>query len=128
MLDTLSLDYTNFDTGCVNNPESPADRNHVCVNKGDKLFALDSCWGRGDLGAGTASPIFGGTALNECADSTVPNRHSGNIYTVNKVYSVPFGSNSTATPSTTVDIVADSSLKHSVDTNIIEVDGFPWRG
>ena len=121
--------YTNYDTSCVNNPESPADRNHVCVNKGDKLFVLDSCWGRGDLGAGTASPIFGGTALNECADSTVPNQHSGNIYTVNKVYSVPFGSNSTATPSTTVDVVADPSLKHSVDTNIIEVNGgFPWRG
>ena len=85
--------------------------------------------GRGDLGAGTASPIFGGTALNECADSTVPNQHSGNIYTVNKVYSVPFNSNSTATPSTTTDIVADPSLKHSVDTNIIEVNGgFPWRG
>ena len=39
--------YTNYDTSCVNNPESPADRNHVCVNKGDKLLVMDSCWGRG---------------------------------------------------------------------------------
>lgn len=120
--------YTNYDTSCKNNPSS-GDRNHVCVNKGDKLFVVDSCWGRGDLGAGTAFPIFGGTALNECADSTIPNQNSGNIYTVNKIYSVPVGSNSTTTPTTTVDISGDASLKHSVDTNIIEVDAsFPWRG
>ena len=77
--------YTNYDTSCKNNPSSPNDRNHVCVEKGDKLFVLDSCWGRGDLGAQTTSPIFGGTALNECADSTFPNQSSGNVYTVTKV-------------------------------------------
>lgn len=66
--------YTNYDTSCVNNPESPADRNHVCVNKGDKLLVLDSCW----------SSTLGETAV-ECTDSTVPSHHSGNIYTVNKV-------------------------------------------
>ena len=77
--------YTNYDTSCKSNPSSPNPRNHVCVKKGDKLFVVDSCWGRGDQGAGTLSPIFGGTALNECADSTVPNRNSGNIYTVTKV-------------------------------------------
>lgn len=121
--------YTNYDTSCKNNPSSPNARNHVCVNKGDKLFVLDSCWGRGDLGAGTASPIFGGTALNECADSRIPNKHSGNVYTVNKVYAVPVGTNSTTTPATTVDAVADPTAKHSVDTNIIEVDAsFGWRG
>jgi hypothetical protein len=77
--------YTNYDTSCRNNPESPNARNHVCVNKGDKLFVVDSCWGRGDKGAGTVNPIFGGVELNECADSTVPNKNSGNIYTVTKV-------------------------------------------
>lgn len=76
--------YTNYDTSCKTNPDS-GDRNHVCVNKGDKLFVVDSCWGRGDLGAGTADPIFGGTLLNECADSTAPNFNTGNLYTVNKV-------------------------------------------
>lgn len=77
--------YTNYDTSCNSNPSSPNPRNHVCVKKGDKLFVVDSCWGRGDQGAGTVSPIFGGTALNECDDSTVPSHHSGNIYTVTKV-------------------------------------------
>jgi len=121
--------YTNYDTSCKNNPSSPNARNHVCVEKGDKLFVVDSCWGRGDLGAGTANPIFGGTALNECADSTVPNRDSGNIYTVTKVHAVPIGSNSTTTPATTADVDSDITLKHSVDTNIIEVDAsFGWRG
>ena len=79
--------YTNYDTSCKSNPSSPNPRNHVCVKKGDKLFVVDSCWGRGDQGAGTVSPIFGGTALNECDDSTVPSQHSGNIYTVTKVSS-----------------------------------------
>jgi len=121
--------YTNYDTSCKNNPDSPNPRNHVCVEKGDKLFVVDSCWGRGDLGAGTAAPIFGGTALNECADSTAPSLDSGNIYTVTKVYTIPVGSNSTTTPATTVDITADATLKHSVDTNIIEVNAnFGWRG
>lgn len=77
--------YTNYDTSCKNNPEAPDAKNHVCVNKGDKLFVVDSCWGRGDKGAGTANPIFGGVELNECADSTVPYKNSGNIYTVTKV-------------------------------------------
>jgi len=121
--------YTNYDTSCKNNPSSPNDRNHVCVEKGDKLFVLDSCWGRGDLGAGTPNPIFGGTALNECVDSTIPNHNSGNLYTVKKVYSVPAGSNSAATPLSTVDISGDVNLKQSVDTNIIEFDAsFPWTG
>lgn len=121
--------YTNYDTSCKNNPSSPNPRNHVCVDKGDKLFVVDSCWGRGDMGLGTVSPIFGGTALNECATSLAPNLNTGNIYTVTKVYTVPVGSNSTTTPSTTVDITGDASLKHSVDTNIIEVNAnFPWQG
>ncbi len=77
--------YTNYDTSCKSNPSSPNARNHVCVKKGDKLFVVDSCWGRGDQGAGTVDPIFGGTSLNECDDSTAPTHNSGNIYTVTKV-------------------------------------------
>ena len=119
--------YTNYDTSCQNNP----DNNHVCVEKGDKLFVLDSCWGRGELGVGASSPnsIFGGTALNECADSTIPNKDSGNIYTVTKVYKTALGSNSAVSPIDEIDISSDITLKRIVDTNIIEVDGsFGWEG
>ena len=143
--------YTNYDTSCTNNPSSPNARNFVCVNKGDKLFVVDSCWGIGDAGAGTINPIFGGTALNECADSGKPNTSSGNIYTVTKVtilekmssfsvclnltltnffpqvYTVPIGSDSTTDPATLLDISTDP--KTYVNTNIIEVDAsFAWIG
>ncbi len=119
--------YTNYDTSCQNNPGN----NHVCVEKGDKLFVVDSCWGRGELGVGAPSPnsIFGGTDLNACADGTIPNKNSGNIYTVTKVYTTAPGSNSAASPADTIDITSDITLKRSVDTNIIEVDAsFGWQG
>ena len=80
--------YTNYDTSCKNNPSSPNPRNHVCINKGDKVFVVDSCWGVGDP---QGDPIFGGTALNPaCDDSTKPSTHTGNIYTVTKVSCFPF--------------------------------------
>jgi hypothetical protein len=121
--------YTNYDTSCKNNPSAPDARNHVCVEKGDKLFVLDSCWGRGDLGIGAPSPIFGGTALNACADSTIPSHKSGNIYTVTKVYTTALGPNSANSPDDTIDITSDPSLKRMVDTYIIEVDAsFGWEG
>jgi len=121
--------YTNYDTSCKNNPSSPNPRNHVCVEKGDKLFVVDSCWGVGDLGAGTGAPIFGGTALNGCADSTAPNLDSGNIYTVTKVYTVPLGADSDTSPASTFDIVADPTAERFVNTNIIEIDAnVGWTG
>eukprot|EP00984_Skeletonema_dohrnii_P000629 scaffold195_cov118-Skeletonema_dohrnii-CCMP3373.AAC.1 len=119
--------YTNYDTSCQNNP----DNNHVCVEKGDKLFVVDSCWGRGDLGVGAASPnsIFGGTTLNACADSTVPNKDSGNIYTVSKVYTTVPDENSANSPANEIDVRSDPSLKRFVNTNVIEVDAsFGWQG
>ena len=123
--------YTNYDTSCKNNPASPNDRNHVCAEKGDKLFVVDSCWGKGDVGVGAVTPFFGGSDLHsDCADSTSPNYNSGNIYTVNKVYTVPKESNSaTGGPSQTIDITGDITLKRNVDTYIIEVDAsFGWDG
>ena len=83
--------YTNYDTSCENQPSVGA-RNHVCVKKGAKIFVVDGCWGAGDLGAGTVNPIFGGTALFNCADSTDPSYTTGNIYTVTKAYTVPLDS------------------------------------
>jgi len=124
--------YTNYDTSCENQPAG-FPKNHKCVEKGDKLFIIDSCWGAGDLGAGTTNPTFGGVLLYNCADSNSVNYNTGNLYTVTKVYTVPLGTNSTISPSDTIDISSDNSiaspLKRSVDTNIIEVDGnIGWRG
>ena len=76
--------YTNYDASCENNPSVGA-RNHKCVEKGDKLFIVDGCWGAGDLGAATSNPFFGGPNVYDCADSTAVNYNTGNIYTVTKV-------------------------------------------
>jgi hypothetical protein len=120
---------TNYDTSCKNNPSSPNAKNHVCVNKGDKLFIIDSCWGRGDGGAGTGNPIFGGVELNQCATSLIPNKNSGNIYTVTKVHNIPMDDHSTALPSDVTDITGDPSNDwRSVNTHIIEISaGLGWE-
>ena len=76
--------YTNYDTSCENQPSVGA-KNFVCVEKGAKLFVVDSCWGAGDLGAMTSNPFFGGPNVFNCADSTDVNYNTGNIYTVTKV-------------------------------------------
>lgn len=121
--------YTNYDTSCKNNPSSPSPRNHVCINKGDKVFVVDSCWGVGDP-QGATDPIFGSTALNPaCDDSTKPNTKTGNIYTVTKVYTVPLRADSTTDATETTDVSIDASLKTYINTNIIEVDAsFSWEG
>lgn len=120
--------YTNYDTSCENQP-TVGDKNFVCVEKGAKLFVVDGCWGAGDLGAGTSNPIYGGTNVFNCNDSTEPTPNAGNLYTVTKVFTVPTGSNSTNTPSTTVDATTDPTLKHEIDTFVIEVNAnFGWEG
>ena len=119
--------YTNYDTRC----EIDDSNNHRCVDKGDKLFVIDSCWGKGDLSAGAPSPnsIFGGTALNACADSTIPNKDSGNIYTVTKVYTVLLDANSANSPADEIDVSLDPTLKRYVNTFVIEVDAnIGWEG
>jgi len=76
--------FTNYDTSCENQPSSGA-KNFVCVEKGDKIFVVDGCWGAGDHGSGTSNPIFGGTDVFNCGDSTEPTSNTGNLYTVTKV-------------------------------------------
>lgn len=120
--------FTNYDTSCENQPGSGA-KNFKCVEKGAKLFVVDGCWGGGDLGAATSNPFFGGSAVFNCADGTSPKANTGNLYTVTKVYTVPLGTNSTNTPATTVDADSDPTLKHEIDTFIIEVNAnFAWEG
>merc|ERR1719203_161601 len=117
--------YTNYDTSCENQPTS-GNRHYQCVEKGDKLFVVDGCWGGGDRTGGVTNPIFGGPSVFNCADSTAPTANSGNIYTVTKVYKVP--SDSTDTPSTTIDVTTPGSERY-IDTFIIEVNAnLDWEG
>ncbi len=121
--------YTNYDTSCENHYESSDARPFVCVQKGDKLFVVDGCWGNGDLIA-DSNPIFGGATLaSRCVDASAPSTNSGNVYTVTRVYTVPLAADSDVSPNTIIDIFSDPSKKRFVNTNIIEVDAnFPWSG
>ena len=122
--------YTNYDTSCENQP-STTPRNHVCLNKGDKLFIIDSCWGKGNSGASapvSTNPFFGGSEVS-CSDSTSVNHNTGNLYTVTKVYKNPLLSSlSTDDPRNTADINV-GELQQIVDTYVIEVDiNIGWNG
>ncbi len=79
--------YTNYDTSCENQPASPNDRNHVCIEKGAKLFIVDGCWGKGNSGASSpaTNPFFGGTEVSCSNSNTDINHNTGNLYTVTKV-------------------------------------------
>lgn len=120
--------YTNYDTSCENQSNS---MNHQCIEKGDKLFIIDSCWGKGNAGASSPiaiNPIFGGVELS-CSDGTEVNLNTGNLYTVTKVYRQPL-----LTEFSTSDFTATSDLTASepesiVDTFVIEVDSnIGWEG
>ena len=79
--------YTNYDSSCENQPSS-SPKNHVCIEKGDKLFIVDSCWGKGNSAASspTTNPFFGGTEVSCGSTSdTGVNYNTGNLYTVKKV-------------------------------------------
>jgi hypothetical protein len=122
--------YTNYDTSCEKRYDENSDQPFVCVQKGDKLLVVDGCWGQGDDVDADDKPIFGGVALNlyHCPNVLAPNKNSGNIYTVTKVYTVPLALNSATSPTTLVDITSGSSPT-IVNTNIIEVESnFPWSG
>jgi hypothetical protein len=79
--------HTNFDTSCENQPSSPNARNHKCLEKGDKLFIIDSCWGKGNAAVAPmeTNPFFGGKETTSCTDSNSLNHNTGNLYTVKKV-------------------------------------------
>lgn len=122
--------YTNYDTSCENQPSS-SPRNHVCIEKGAKLFIIDSCWGKGNSGRASpvsVNPFFGGSEVS-CADSTNVNHNTGNLYTVTKVYKNPPLSSlsiADATSTANINIGEDQSI---VDTFVIEVDiGIGWQG
>jgi len=121
--------FTNYDTSCENNP-SAGQKNHKCVEKGDLLFIIDGCWAPGDLTAGSINPIFGGTEVYNCADSTVVNYNTGNLYTVTKIHRREYDAASDRLgPTNTIDVSVDPTLKRYVNYNVIEVDAnLGWDG
>jgi len=123
--------YTNYDTSCENQPSSGA-KNHKCVEKGDKLFIIDGCWGKGDKTDSTTNPFFGGIdPTDSCADSlaTSMNHDTGNMYTVTRVYTVPAHLNTTSVPTSLHDYDSSAANARYVNSYVIEVDAnIGWVG
>jgi hypothetical protein len=119
--------YTNYDTSCANQPSS-GPRNNVCLQRGDILFVVDSCWGKGQ--PNTTTPFFGGPLLHNCADSTAPHYNTANMLTVTRVYTRALSSSkSTTDPTKITDVTSDPDNTSIVDTFVIEVDApMSWQG
>jgi hypothetical protein len=133
--------YTNIDASCEStNPHS--SRLHNCIQKNDKLFVVDGCFGRG-----TATEYFGGQT-GSCAADTNPTAGTGNLYTVTKIYTKPYdeftdavyndddtitGAAGTATGVSTTGAAATDGQnfvgKARENRFVIEVDhNIPWDG
>jgi len=71
--------YTNIDASC----ESGSSDLFNCLQKGDKLFIIDGCWG---VTTSATTPFGGIVATGTCADESNANRGTGNLYTITKIY------------------------------------------
>jgi hypothetical protein len=113
-----NLIYTNIDASC----ESGASTLHSCLQKGDRLFVVDGCWGEG-----VATYYQGGNDVTDsCAAYTDAATTSGNLYTINKIYTKPYTA-STAEWMSTDALNTDGTKKE--DRFVIEVDyNIPWDG
>jgi hypothetical protein len=121
--------YTNFDTSCENDSDN-SNFNHQCIEKGDKLFIIDSCWGKGNVNIAIpiANPFFGGVKLS-CSDSTEVNLNTGNLFTVTKISKQPFVDSLSADDPTETKDLTNAETKTYVSTFVIEVDGnIGWEG
>lgn len=93
---------TSIDASC----ETGSAKLHACLKKGDKLFVLDGCWGDGtsltnplawnSATAPDARAFFGGHAIANCDTIAAAASGSGNLYTIEKIYTRPFSANTTA--------------------------------
>ena len=122
--------YTNFDGSCEST-SLWADDIHNCVQKGDLLFVVDGCWGGAistNSGANTLDnkwEFFGGETVGCTLPSNI-NSGTGMLYTVNKVYTKDWSSNTTAFDTTGG---AGSSFHGQEDRFVIEVDhNLAWDG
>jgi len=71
--------YTNIDASC----ESGSSDLFNCLQKGDKLFIVDGCWG---VTTSATTPFGGVVATGTCADESNANLGTGNLYTITKIY------------------------------------------
>merc|ERR1712167_90912 len=103
--------YTNIDASC----ESGNAALMNCVEKGDKLFVVDGCWGTGALG------IYFGGQIRSCANELAANKDTGHLYTVTRIYKKPY-------TATTASWNTDTTTKYE-DRYVINVDAnIGWDG
>ena len=103
--------YTNIDASC----ESGSAALMNCVEKGDKLFVVDGCWGTGALG------IYFGGQIKSCANEAAANKDTGHLYTVTRIYKKPY-------TATTASWNTDTTTKYE-DRYVINVDAnIGWDG
>lgn len=113
------LVYTNMDASCEStNPYVNGLTN--CIQKGDKLFIIDGCWGTGSV----ATEYYGGQT-GSCAALANANKATGNLYTVNKIYSKPWDATTDAI--WPLAITATAGVKEN--RFVVEVDqNIKWSG
>jgi hypothetical protein len=117
--------YTNIDASCEtgNGPDWPSTTKHntlmACLEKGDKIFVVDGCWGWGEDLA-----YFGGTVVaTQCADTDAAAKATGNLYTINRIYTKPY------TAVTTTWLATSTTDAEFEDRFVIEVDyNINWDG
>merc|ERR1712072_1364223 len=111
--------YTNVDASCEGGGSISA-----CLEKGDRLFVVDGCWGVGIATTPDANPNdYFGDVTNSCTDSSNADKSTGNLYTINKIYTQPFS------PTTEKYDSATTTSGHYEDRFVIEVDyNIAWDG
>ena len=123
-----NLIYTNIDASCEST-NSRLNGLHNCIQKGDKLFVVDGCWGIGKLD-GTSTEHFGGVD-SSCADATTAATGTGNLYTVNKIYTKPWTINTdeVMASTATADAATGAGGTPMEDRFVIQVDqNLSWDG
>jgi hypothetical protein len=107
--------YTNVDASCETGGASVM----ACLEKGNRLFVIDGCWGQG-----LDNAYFGGSsAAVSCADTDGASKSTGNLYTVNKIYTKPHTATTTAWTATS------GVTSEKEDRYVIEVDyNINWDG
>jgi hypothetical protein len=83
-----NLIYTNVDASC----ESGGSLISACLEKGDKIFVVEGCWGEGVDGY-----VFGGLIrASRCSAAADAAKATGVLYTINKIYTKPWTANTVA--------------------------------